>query len=294
MTARIDGKAMAAELRARVAQAAAALAERIGRAPGLAVILVGEDPASEVYVRNKIRETRAAGMHSFECRLPADVTQAALHAHIDAYNADPTVDGILLQLPLPAGLDADAAIGCIAPDKDVDGLTEVNAGRLFHGRPGLVPCTPLGSMMMARATFGPLAGARAVVVGRSILVGKPLAILLQADNATVTIAHSRTRDLPAVCREADILFTAVGRPEMFDETYIAPGAVVIDIGINRIVEPDGRAKLVGDVKASAVAGIARALSPVPGGVGPMTIACLLRNTVEAAARRAGLPVPAAL
>lgn len=281
----IDGKAIAASVRSEVAAAAADFAGKVGRPPGLAVVLVGEDPASQVYVRNKVKLTRAAGMESFEHVLPATTPQQELEALIDRLNADDAVDGILLQLPLPAALDANAAIARIDPAKDVDGLTEANAGRLVLGRPGLVACTPRGSIILAKTVHEDLTGLNAVVVGRSILVGKPLALLLQAENATVTMAHSRTRDLAAVCRQADILCAAVGRPEMINADYVKPGATVIDIGINRIARDDGKSKLVGDVDFGAVSEIAGAITPVPGGVGPMTIACLLQNTVIAASRR---------
>lgn len=284
----IDGKAIAASVRSEVATAAADFAGKVGRSPGLAVVLVGEDPASQVYVRNKVKLTRVAGMESFEHVLPATTPQQELEALIDRLNADDAVDGILLQLPLPAALDANAAIARIDPAKDVDGLTEANAGRLVLGRPGLVACTPRGSIILAKTVHEDLTGLNAVVIGRSILVGKPLALLLQAENATVTMAHSRTSDLAAVCRQADILCAAVGRPEMITADYIKPGATVIDIGINRIARPDGKSKLVGDVDFAAASEIAGAITPVPGGVGPMTIACLLQNTVIAASRRRGV------
>ena len=282
----IDGKAAAARLRKRVAVAAAGLPTR----PGLAVVLVGEDPASQVYVRNKHRQAEAAGIESFVHRLPADTPEGEVVALVERLNADEGVDGILVQMPLPDGIDALRVIGTIDPAKDVDGLTEANAGRLVLGRAGLVPCTPQGSVMLARDAMGALSGANAVVVGRSILVGKPLALLLQAENATVTMAHSRTRDLADVCRAADLLCVAVGRAGIVTAEMVRPGATVIDVGINRVPSEDGKGRLVGDVApdASEVAG---AMTPVPGGVGPMTIACLLRNTVLAAARRRGLAEP---
>ena len=282
----IDGKAIAADLRARVAGAAARLPAR----PGLAVVLVGEDAASQVYVRNKHRQAEAAGMTSLVHRLPAETPEADVVALVERLNADEAVDGILVQMPLPDGIDALRVIAAIDPDKDVDGLTEANAGRLVLGRRGLVPCTPQGSVMLARGAMGDLTGANAVVVGRSILVGKPLALLLQAENATVTMAHSRTRDLAGVCRAADLLCVAVGRTGVVTADMVRPGATVIDIGINRLPTEDGKGRLVGDV-APGAAEVAGHMTPVPGGVGPMTIACLLRNTVLAAARRRGLAEP---
>jgi methylenetetrahydrofolate dehydrogenase (NADP+)/methenyltetrahydrofolate cyclohydrolase len=292
MTAQvIDGKAVAARVRAGVAQAVRALPAP----PVLAVVLVGENPASEVYVRNKVRETQGAGMVSRHHALPASVGQAALEALIRELSADPDVDGILLQLPLPDGLDADAAIALIHPDKDVDGLTEVSAGRLVLGRPGLRPCTPSGCVILAREAMGAdLSGRHVVVIGRSILVGKPAALLFLQENCTVTMAHSRTRDLAGVCRGADILVPAVGRAEMVRADWVKPGAVVIDVGINRVSGADGRARLVGDVAYEEVAAVAGAITPVPGGVGPMTIACLLRNTVLAACARRGSTLPEGL
>ena len=293
MTARtLDGKALAERLRGRVAEAA----RRLPSQPGLAVVLVGEDAASQVYVRNKHRQSEAAGFVSFVHRLPADTPQAEIVALVRRLNADDTVDGILVQMPLPGGVDTLAVIAEIDPAKDVDGLTEANAGRLVLGRAGLVPCTPQGSVMLAKEAMPDLTGANAVVVGRSILVGKPLALLLQAENATVTMAHSRTRDLDAVCRAADVLCVAVGRPGMIGADAIKPGAVVIDVGINRVDAENlgpGKTRLVGDVapEAGEVAGW---MTPVPGGVGPMTIACLLRNTVLAAARRRGMADPEGL
>ncbi|WP_370337288.1 bifunctional methylenetetrahydrofolate dehydrogenase/methenyltetrahydrofolate cyclohydrolase FolD [Parvularcula marina] len=287
----IDGKAIAKDLRERIAGAVGPLEAALGRKPGLAVVLVGEDPASQVYVRNKAKLTRAVGMESFEHRLAADTPQTEVEALIRQLNQDETVDGILLQLPLPDGLDANAAIALIDPAKDVDGLTDVNAGRIVLGKQGLVPCTPQGSVILAKSHLPDLSGLNAVVIGRSILVGKPLALLLQSENATVTMAHSRTKDLAEVCRSADILCAAVGRPEMVRGDWIKPGATIIDVGINRIEAGDGTAKLVGDVAFDEAKEVVGAITPVPGGVGPMTIACLLRNTLLAAARRAGQPDP---
>ena len=285
----IDGKAFAATLRARVGEQARAFEAAAGRKAGLAVVLVGEDPASQVYVRSKGKATLEAGMASFEHKLPADTAQADLIALVEALNADPAVDGILVQLPLPGGLDEKAVIDSIDPDKDVDGLTPISAGRLASGLPGLVPCTPLGCLMLAKELLGDLSGKEAVVIGRSVLVGKPVAQLLLAENCTVTIAHSRTKDLPAVVRRADIVIAAVGRAGMVTGDWLKPGATVIDVGINRVAgaEP-GKTRLVGDVDFASASEVAGAITPVPGGVGPMTIACLLRNTVVAARRRAGV------
>lgn len=287
----IDGKAHAARLRAQVAEDAAAFARDHGRPPGLAVVLIGDDPASAVYVRNKGKQTIEAGMRSFEHKLPAETSQAELIALVEALNADDAVDGILVQLPLPKHLDELAVVSAIDPDKDVDGLHVVSAGRLASGLPGLVSCTPLGCMMLIRDTLGDdLSGKNAVVIGRSILVGKPVAQLLLAANCTVTIAHSRTRDLAEVTRRADILVAAVGRPEMVKANWIKPGACVIDVGINRVpAAEEGKTRLVGDVDYAGVSNVAGSITPVPGGVGPMTIACLLHNTVQAARMRAGLP-----
>ena len=281
MTARvIDGKAIAAALRARVAERVAALGYR----PGLTVVQVGDDPASAVYVRSKDRAANAAGICANTIRLPADITQLALLAAIEGLNADPAVDGILVQLPLPSAIDTAAVIEAVDPAKDVDGFHPLNAGRLAAGHPALVPCTPLGVMKLLEATGITIAGARALVLGRSGIVGRPMAALLLAANATVTVAHSRTRDLPAECRRADLLVAAAGRPEMVRGDWIAPGATVIDVGINRL--PDGR--LAGDVAYQEAVPRADAITPVPGGVGPMTIACLLENTLVAAiARRCG-------
>ena len=294
MTARIiDGKAFAADVRARVAEGVAALGAEQGIVPGLAVVLVGEDPASEVYVRNKARQTVEVGMRSFEHRLSAETSEGELLALVADLNADPAVHGILVQLPLPPHLDSDLVINAIDPAKDVDGFHISNVGLLATGQKALVPCTPLGCLMMLRAELGDLSGLEAVVVGRSNIVGKPMAQLLLGESCTVTIAHSRTRDLAAVCRRADILVLAVGRPEMIPGDYVKPGATVIDVGINRI-ERDGRARLVGDAEFASAAEVAGAITPVPGGVGPMTIACLLANTLTACRRAHGLAEPAGL
>ena len=297
-TARIiDGKAFAEGLRRRVGAAVAELGAGHGLRPGLAVVLVGDDPASRVYVRNKAAQTAEAGMRSIEHRLPADTSQATLLALIADMNADDAVDGILVQLPLPPQIDSQAVLDAVDPAKDVDGFHVVNAGRLATGGAALVPCTPLGCLLLLKDALGDLTGLNAVVVGRSNIVGKPMAQLLLAADCTVTIAHSRTRDLPEVCRRADILVAAVGRPEMVRGDWIKPGATVIDVGINRVPAPDkgeGKTRLVGDVAFAEAAAVAGAITPVPGGVGPMTIAVLLRNTVEAACRRRGIPVPAAL
>ena len=272
----IDGKAHAAALRVEVARQVATLA----RAPGLAVVLVGDDPASAVYVRNKERACREAGMVGVEHRLPADTPQAALLDLVRALNADPAIDGILVQLPLPGHINANAVIATIDPDKDVDGFHPVNVGRLASGLHGFVPCTPRGCMILVKEVRGDIAGLDALVIGRSNIVGKPMAHLLLRESATVTIAHSRTRDLPEVCRRADVLIAAVGQPELVRGDWIKPGATVIDVGINRV---DNR--LVGDVAFNEVAEVAGAITPVPGGVGPMTIACLLQNTLVSAQRR---------
>jgi methylenetetrahydrofolate dehydrogenase (NADP+) / methenyltetrahydrofolate cyclohydrolase len=284
---KIDGKAFAATLRERVARDVAEMT-RSGHTPGLAVVLVGEDPASQVYVRNKAAQTKETGMRSFEHRMPATTSQGELLAMVERLNADPEVDGILVQLPLPAGIDAQTVIEAIDPTKDVDGFPPVNAGRLMTGLPGLVPCTPLGCVMLAKSVREDLSGLHAVVVGRSNIVGKPVAQLLLNENCTVTIAHSRTRDLAEVCRSADILVAAVGRPEMIRGDWIKPGAIVIDVGINRVPNPsagEGKTRLVGDVAFEEAKAVAGAITPVPGGVGPMTIACLLQNTVTAAKLR---------
>ena len=287
----IDGKAFAATLRAEVARKAAILKQRDNLVPGLAVVLVGHDPASEVYVRNKGKMTLEAGMNSFEHRLPDTTGQEELLALVRRLNEDPAVDGILVQLPLPDQIDTDAVLAAIDPDKDVDGFHVVNAGRLATGLPGMVPCTPLGCLMLLKHYVGDLSGLNAVVAGRSNIVGKPMAQLLLRESCTVTIAHSRTRDLPAVCRNADILVAAVGRPQMVKADWVKPGATVIDVGINRIPKEDGKTRLVGDVDFDDVSRVAGAITPVPGGVGPMTIACLLNNTLEAACLRRGLALP---
>lgn len=285
----IDGKAFAAALRERVGVAAAAFEIRAGRKAGLAVVLVGDDPASQVYVRNKGKQTVEAGMASFEHKLPAETTQADLIALVEQLNADPAVDGILVQLPLPGHLDEQAVVERISPAKDVDGLTPTSTGRLALGLPGLVPCTPLGCLMLLKDQLGDLSGKDAVVIGRSILVGKPMAQLLLAESCTVTIAHSRTQNLPDVVRRADIVVAAVGRPEMIKGDWIKPGATVIDVGINRVpAAEEGKTRLVGDVDYASASAVAAAITPVPGGVGPMTIAVLLRNTLVAAHRNAGV------
>ncbi|NTT85360.1 bifunctional methylenetetrahydrofolate dehydrogenase/methenyltetrahydrofolate cyclohydrolase FolD [Tabrizicola fusiformis] len=289
----IDGKAFAAKVRAQVAAHVARLAEEQGLQPGLAVVLVGEDPASQVYVRNKHASTVEVGMASFEHRLPAETSEADLLALVKSLNADPTVHGILVQLPLPGHLNSELIINTIDPAKDVDGFHISNVGLLGTGQKSMVPCTPLGCLMMLRDHHGKLAGLNAVVVGRSNIVGKPMAQLLLGDSCTVTIAHSRTKDLAEVCKRADILVAAVGRPEMITGDMVKPGATVIDVGINRI-ERDGKAKLVGDVHYASAAAVAGAITPVPGGVGPMTIACLLANTLTACCRANGLPEPEGL
>ena len=289
----IDGKAFAARVRGQVAEHVARLKAEHGIVPGLAVVLVGEDPASQVYVGAKGRSTVEVGMASFEHKLGADTSEAELLALIGRLNRDPKVNGILVQLPLPKHLDSDLVINAIDPGKDVDGFHVSNVGLLGTGQKSMVPCTPLGCLMMLRDHHGSLAGMNAVVVGRSNIVGKPMAQLLLGDSATVTIAHSRTRDLAAVCRGADILVAAVGRPEMITGDYVKPGATVIDVGINRI-ERDGKAKLVGDADYESCAAVAGAITPVPGGVGPMTIACLLANTLTATCRANGLPEPVGL
>lgn len=299
MTARrIDGKVFAEGLRARVAEAAAKFERQAGRKVGLAVVLVGDDPASDVYVTSKGKATRAAGMRSFEHRLPAAISQDDLVALVEKLNDDDAVDGILVQLPLPKHLDGDTVVQTIDPDKDVDGLHVLNAGRLMNGMSGIVPCTPRGSMMLLEDVLGAdLSGRHALVIGRSNLFGKPMAQLLLRRNATVTMAHSRTADLAALARLADILVVAVGRPEMVKGDWVKPGATVIDVGINRLPAPErgeGRTRLVGDVDYDAAAANAAAITPVPGGVGPMTIAVLLRNAVEAAYRRSGKPLPEGL
>ncbi len=290
----IDGKAVATALRARLGDAVAKIKADHGRAPALAVVLVGDDPASHVYVRNKARQTQEVGMRSIEHRLDADASEETLIALVQSLNADPDVDGILVQLPLPKHIQEAIVIEQIDPAKDVDGLTEASAGRLVLGKPGLRPCTPTGCVILARDVLGDLTGKFCVIVGRSILVGKPAAHLFLEQNCTVTIAHSRTRDLPALCHSADILVAAVGRAQMIKGDWVKPGACVIDVGINRIDAPErgeGKTRLVGDVDFDAASKNAAAITPVPGGVGPMTIACLLRNTVLAACARMNWPVP---
>ena len=283
----IDGKAIAVEVRGKVAVAVAAMKAKHGVQPALAVVLVGEDPASQVYVRNKGVATEQSGMRSIEHKLPETASEEEVVALVRKLNHDDAVDGILVQLPLPKHIASERVINEIHPDKDVDGLTESNAGRLMLGKEGLVPCTPQGSVILAKTVKENLSGLNAVVVGRSILVGKPLAMLLLAENCTVTMAHSKTKDLARLCRGADILCAAAGRPEMIKGDWVKKGAVVIDVGINRI-EENGKTRLVGDVDYDGAKEAAGAITPVPGGVGPMTIACLLRNTVLAAARRRGL------
>lgn len=289
MAKRIDGKAFAQGLRERVGAAVSSLQRDHGLTPGLAVVLVGEDPASQVYVRNKGKQTLEAGMKSFEHKLPDTTSETELLGLIDQLNADPDVHGILVQLPLPDQIDSHAVINAINPDKDVDGFHLINVGRLSTGASGLVPCTPLGCLMLLKDELGDLSGKNAVVVGRSNIVGKPMAALLLAESCTVTIAHSRTQDLAGVCREADILVAAVGRPEMIPGDWVKPGATVIDVGINRIEGEEGKTRLVGDVDYASAEAVAGAITPVPGGVGPMTIACLLRNTVQAACAANGIP-----
>jgi methylenetetrahydrofolate dehydrogenase (NADP+)/methenyltetrahydrofolate cyclohydrolase len=290
----IDGKAHAEALRARIATDVAVLVARHGVTPGLAVVLVGDDPASQIYVRSKGEQTLAAGMHSVTHRLAGGATQDEVISLVKRLNADPAIHGILVQLPLPPGLDTGAVIAAIDPDKDVDGLTVINAGRLASGLPGLTPCTPLGCLILLRETLGDLGGRRAVVVGRSVLVGRPVAQLLLAADCTVTIAHSKTRDLPGLCREADILVAAIGRPEMVRGDWIRPGATVIDVGINRVPFRDpvkaaeGRTRVVGDVAFKEASQHAAWITPAPGGVGPMTVACLLQNTLTAARRIHGV------
>ena len=289
----IDGKAFAAQLRERVGVQAAKFEEQAGRKAGLAVVLVGEDPASQVYVRSKHKATVAANMESFEHRLPADTSNADLLALVERLNTDSAVDGILVQLPLPGHLDEQAVIAAISPDKDVDGFHVINAGRLAVGQTGFVPCTPLGCMMLLADRLGDLSGMEAVVIGRSNIVGKPMAQLLLDANATVTIAHSRTKDLPGVVRRADVVVAAVGRPEMVKGEWLKNGATIIDVGINRLPPEPGseKGRLVGDVDYAAAQNVASAITPVPGGVGPMTIAVLLRNTLVAAHRNEGLDLP---
>jgi methylenetetrahydrofolate dehydrogenase (NADP+)/methenyltetrahydrofolate cyclohydrolase len=288
----IDGKVIAAKLREDVAAEVARLKRDHNLTPGLAVVLIGSDPASEVYVGSKTKQTNAAGMNSFEHKLSADTPQAEVLALIGKLNADPSVHGILVQLPLPKGLDANTIVNAIDPAKDVDGLHPINAGRLASGLPALTPCTPLGCIILAKTVHASLEGMNAIVLGRSNLVGRPLVQLLLNENATVTIAHSRTRDLPALCRQADLVFAAVGRPEMVKRDWIKPGATVIDVGINRLPGEGGKSRLVGDVAYAEAMEVAGAVTPVPGGVGQMTVACLLVNTVRAACAIHKLPKPA--
>ncbi|MGD9668812.1 MAG: bifunctional methylenetetrahydrofolate dehydrogenase/methenyltetrahydrofolate cyclohydrolase FolD [Hyphomicrobiaceae bacterium] len=283
----IDGKAIAANVRAEVASEVARIKAEHGFVPGLAVVLVGEDPASKVYVKNKALQTVETGMQSFEHKLPAETSEADLLALVDKLNKDPAVNGILVQLPLPKHVNAEKVLNAIDPDKDVDGFHPVNVGRLWIGERSLVPCTPTGSVILAKTAAPSLAGMSAVVVGRSNIVGKPVAALLLRENCTVTVAHSRTKDLAGVVKGADLVVAAVGIPEMVRGDWIKPGAIVIDVGINRVTGPDGKGKLVGDVNYAECAKLAGAITPVPGGVGPMTIACLLRNTAQAAAMQKG-------
>jgi len=289
----IDGKAIAAKVRADVAAEVARMRAQYGFVPGLAVVLVGEDPASKVYVRNKAEQTVECGMQSFEHKLPEETTEAALLDLVARLNRDPAVHGILVQMPLPKHIDSMKVLESVDPAKDVDGFHPVNVGKLSIGERALAPCTPVGSIILARSVKHDLSGLDAVVVGRSNIVGKPMAQLLLRENCTVTIAHSRTKNLPEVVRRADLVVAAIGKPEFVKGDWIKPGAIVIDVGINRIVKPDGKGKLVGDVAYAEAAQVAGAITPVPGGVGPMTIACLLKNTVEAAQMQKGLPAQAA-
>jgi methylenetetrahydrofolate dehydrogenase (NADP+)/methenyltetrahydrofolate cyclohydrolase len=292
MTARIiDGKTIAAGLRHKVAAEVARLRAAHGETPGIAVVFVGNDAASEVYVRSKAKAVLEVGMRPIDRRLPESTSEAELLALIRALKTDPTVNGILVQLPLPPQIDPHNVIQAIDPDKDVDGFHPMNVGRLARGLPGLFPCTPLGCVLLAKTVHPSLAGMEAVVIGRSNIVGKPVMQLLLAENATVTVAHSKTRDLPAVCRRGDLVVAAIGKPEMVRRAWIKPGATVIDVGINRVAGDGGKPRIVGDVAAD-VAEVAGALTPVPGGVGPMTIACLLANTLRAACMQRGLPLPA--
>ncbi len=288
----IDGKAIAAKVRADVAAEVARMKAQHGFAPGLAVVLVGEDPASKVYVRNKAEQTVEVGMQSFEHKLPEETTEAALLDLVQRLNRDPAVHGILVQMPLPKHIDSVKVLDSIDPAKDVDGFHPVNVGKLSIGERALAPCTPVGSIILAKSVKHDLSGLDAVVVGRSNIVGKPMAQLLLRENCTVTIAHSRTKNLPEVVRRADLVVAAIGKPEFVKGDWIKPGAIVIDVGINRIVKPDGKGKLVGDVAFAEVAQVASAITPVPGGVGPMTIACLLKNTVEATQMQKGLSAAA--
>jgi methylenetetrahydrofolate dehydrogenase (NADP+) / methenyltetrahydrofolate cyclohydrolase len=293
MTARIiDGKTIATDLRAKVAGEVRRLSSQHGLTPGLAVVLAGNNPGSETYVRSKAKQTVETGMRSFDHRLPETVSQDELLKLVHKLNADPAVHGILVQLPLPKQIDAQLVLNAIDPAKDVDGFHPVNAGRLATGLDALTPCTPLGCVILAKTVRASLAGLEAVVVGRSNIVGKPVVQLLLAENATVTVTHSRTRDLPAVCRRADLLIAAIGKPEMVRGDWIKPGATVIDVGINRVEGAGGKSRIVGDVAFDEAAKVAGAITPVPGGVGPMTIACLMVNTVRAACAITGLPKPA--
>jgi len=287
----IDGKAIAADLRARVTAEVARLSAAHALTPGIAVVLVGNDPASEIYVRTKTRQVVETGMRLFDHRLPASAGEDELLALVARLNADPAVHGILVQLPLPPQIDAQKVIAALDPSKDVDGFHPLNAGRLARGLPGLVPCTPLGCIILAKTVRPSLVGLDAVVIGRSNIVGKPLAQLLIAESATVTIAHTKTRDLPTLCRSKDLLFAAMGRPEMVKRDWIKPGATVIDVGINRVTTADGKSRVVGDVAFEEARTVAGAITPVPGGVGPMTIACLLVNTLRAACAARGLAAP---
>ncbi len=289
----IDGKAIAAKVRADVAADVARIKKDHGFRPGLAVVLVGEDPASKVYVRNKAQQTVEVGMQSFEHKLSEDTTEAALLDLVAKLNADPAVHGILVQMPLPKHIDSVKVLESVDPAKDVDGFHPMNVGKLSIGERALAPCTPVGSIILAKSVRHDLSGLEAVVVGRSNIVGKPMAQLLLRENCTVTICHSRTRDLPGVVGRADLVVAAIGKPEFVKGDWIKPGAIVIDVGINRILKPDGKGKLVGDVAFAEAAQVAGAITPVPGGVGPMTIACLLKNTVEAALMQKGLPAQAA-
>ncbi len=291
MSTIIDGKAFSAKLRAELARRVSILKQEHSITPGLAVVLVGEDPASQVYVRSKGKQTVEAGMNSVEHKLDAETSQQNVLKLIDELNNDASIHGILVQLPLPKHIDEESVINSINIDKDVDGFHLTNVGRLSMGAEGIVPCTPLGSIMMLKDHLGSLSGLKAIVVGRSNIVGKPMAALLLQESCTVTIAHSRTKDLAAECREADIVVAAVGRPEMVKGDWIKPGATVIDVGINRIHNTDGSTKLVGDVEFSSASEVAGAITPVPGGVGPMTIACLLHNTLQQACRLNGVDVP---
>jgi len=291
MATLIDGKAYAEALRARIAKAVTSLKAEHGLTPGLAVVLVGEDPASRVYVANKAKQTVEVGMNSWEHKLPAETSEADLLALVQKLNDDPSVHGILVQMPVPKHIDSAKVLNTISPDKDVDGFHVVNVGRLSTGQEALVACTPTGCVMLAKSVLGKLDGVNAVVIGRSNIVGKPVAQLLLAENCTVTIAHSKSKDLPSIVRQADLVIAAVGRPEMVKGDWIKPGACVIDVGINRI-ERDGKGKLVGDCDFASCEKVAGSITPVPGGVGPMTIACLLYNTVRAACAIKKIPTPA--